>query len=262
MKIFFLGDIVGRSGRSVIKNHLPKIIEEFTPDLVIANAENLAGGKGTNRKTITEMMQAGIDAFTGGNHSFAIAEGHEIFERNDLPIVRPANFPEGTPGVGWKLITGKSQKRLLLINVLGRNFMAQHMDCPFRSIEAILAHVPREDYDASLIDVHAEATSEKQALRWAFDGRVSAVIGTHTHVPTADADVSDQGTAFQADSGMNGSLDSCIGVKKEIIIKKYLTQLPVTNELMHEGRMQMNGVLIEIDDMGRAMKIEHLRKVV
>lgn len=262
MKILFLGDIVGRSGRKVLKDLLPKIILDKKPDFVIANAENLAGGKGTDRKTIEEMMKVGVLAFTGGNHSFAISESLEIFEKGDVPVLRPANFPEGAPGKGWQILTGKNKKRLLLINLLGREFMPQHADCPFRTLESILASIPASDYDASFVDLHAEATSEKQALRWAFDGRVSAVIGTHTHVPTADADISALGTAFQADAGMNGSLDSCIGAKSELIIKKFVTQMPVKKELMHDGRMQLNAVLVEIDDGGKATKIEHIRKIV
>ena len=262
MKILFLGDIVGRPGRAVIKKILPGVIAQKKPDLVIANAENMAGGKGVNRKTVLEMMAAGIDCFTGGNHTFAILpDALELFKKDDLPVLRPANFPPGTPGQGWRIITSKKGSRLLVISVLGRIFMPQHVDCPFRTVEHILQTVAKDSYDACLIDFHAEATSEKQALRWAFDGQVTAVIGTHTHIPTADAEISPAGTSFQADAGMNGSLDSCIGVDKDIIIRKLKTLMPVTHVLVDTGRMQFNGVFVEIDPRGKAKKIQHIRHV-
>lgn len=261
MKILFLGDIVGRPGRKLVSKALPALKKKLKPDIVIANAENLAGGKGTNRKTVDEMRRAGVDFFTGGNHTFAIDQVLELFKDPIAPLVRPANFPPGTAGLGYKIITTKNKKRLLMINLLGRTFMAQHVDCPFRALDSILAEVPTSAYDASLIDIHAEATSEKQALRWYVDGKISAVIGTHTHVQTADADISPQGTAYLTDAGMNGSFDSCLGVQKELIIEKLRSQMPVSHELEEKGRMQVNGVLITVGANGKAKSIRLIREI-
>lgn len=261
MKILFLGDIVGRPGRNLVKEVLPGVIKKKKPDLVLANAENLAGGKGINERTVKEMMDVGVDFFTGGNHIFKNPDGLSMLEEGGLPVIRPANFPDGTPGKGWDIIETKKGKHLLVINLLGQVFMNQFVDSPFRTLEAILSSVDPSQYDAALVDMHAEATSEKQALRWAFDGRVSAMIGTHTHVPTADAEISPAGTAFQADAGMNGSLDSCIGVEKEIIIKMFMTQMPVTHQLEKRGRMQFNAVVLDIGADAKAKKISHLREI-
>lgn len=262
MRILFLGDIVGRPGRKTVKTILPEIMAEKSPDFVLANAENLAGGKGINRKTVLEMMEAGIDAFTGGNHSFDNDGGFEIYEKGDLPVLRPLNFPEGTPGKGFSIITSKTGKKLLLISLQGRVFMPQQLSCPFRAVESLLKTVKPSDYDASLIDIHAETTGEKQAIRWHFDGQVSAIIGTHSHVPTLDAEVSKKGTAYQTDAGMNGSLDSCIGVKKEIIIHRLKNQMPMVQKLEDTGRMQFNATLMNLDDQGKATKIETIRKII
>lgn len=261
MRILFLGDIVGRPGRKLVSTVLPGLKKKLKPDIVVANAENLAGGKGTNRKTIAEMMNAGVDFFTGGNHTFALEEVLELFRDSKSPIVRPANFPSGTAGVGYKIVTAKNNKRLLVINLLGRTFMTHHVDCPFRALDAIFDAVPRESYDACLIDLHAEATSEKQALRWYVDGKVALVVGTHTHVQTADADISSQGTAYLTDAGMNGSFDSCLGVKKELIIEKLRSQMPVSHVLEDKGRMQLNGVLVSVSANGKAKSIRLVREV-
>ncbi|MDP2691043.1 MAG: TIGR00282 family metallophosphoesterase [bacterium] len=262
MRILFLGDIVGRPGRNTVRELLPGIIQEVSPDLIIANAENIAGGKGMNRKTIQEMMDLGIDVFTGGNHSFKNTEGVELLESGQLPVLRPANFPIGTAGTGWRIVRSRSGKRVLVISLIARIFMPQFVDSPFQSLEDILKSVSPGDYDASFVDFHGEATSEKQALRWTFDGKVSAIVGTHTHVQTADADVSQLGTAYVTDTGMCGSLDSCIGVEKDIIIRLMKTQMPVTHVLEKRGRMQLNGTLIDIAEDGKAMQIAIVRKIV
>jgi metallophosphoesterase (TIGR00282 family) len=260
MRVLFLGDIFGRPGRKTVADVLPEVIAAENPDIVLGNVENLAGGKGVNMKTLQEIRKSGVEVFTGGNHSFENIEGNEVYLDPKFPILRPANFPKGTPGKGWNIFPTKNGERLLVISLLGRTFMPQHMDSPFESLDEIFSEVKPSDYDASFIDFHAEATSEKQAVLWYMNGKVSAVVGTHTHIPTADADISDLGTAFQADAGMNGSLDSCIGLKAESVIRKLKTQMPLKFEVEDQGRMQFNAVLIDIVQ-GRAQSIRHIRKV-
>lgn len=261
MKILFLGDIVGRPGRKVVEKILPEVLKKYKPDFVLANAENLAGGKGITAKTIKEMQKSGIDFFTGGNHIFKNPEGFEYLEKEDAPVVVPCNFYPEAPGKRWSIMTAKNGKRLLVVSVLGQTFMSQQVENPFSTLEEMIKCIPKDDYDVSLVDVHAEATSEKYALRWLLDGKISVMVGTHTHVPTADADISPLGTAFQADVGMNGSLDSCIGIKSKLIIKKLKTQLPVATDLEKKGRMQFNAVLINCNSKGIASSIKPIRKI-
>src|SRR5690606_26228297 len=193
MRILFLGDIFGRPGRKTVAHILPEIIAAEKPDIVLGNVENLAGGKGVNKKTLSEIMNAGVEVFTGGNHSFENIEGNEVYLDPAFPILRPANFPRGTVGKGWGIFPTKNGKRLLVISLLGRTFMPQHVDSPFQVLDEVFESVKPSEYDASFIDIHAEATSEKQAILWYMNGKVSAVIGTHTHVPTADADITPAG---------------------------------------------------------------------
>lgn len=261
MKLLFIGDIVGRPGRRTVEKYLPEIIKEKKPDWVIANAENIAGGKGFTRSTLNEMMKLGVDAFTGGNHIFSNPEGFELLEKRTFPLVVPANFPDAGPGDHSLIIESKSGKRLLLVSLLGQIFMKQLVASPFETADDILEQIPKEDYDVSLFDFHAEATSEKYALKAYLDGRISALVGTHTHVPTADVDITSDGLAFQSDVGMNGSLDSCIGVKNKLILKKLMTQLSVSHDLEKKGRMQFNAVLITFDKSGIAKRISPIRKV-
>ncbi|MGE3278391.1 MAG: YmdB family metallophosphoesterase [Candidatus Altimarinota bacterium] len=261
MKILFIGDIFARPGRKLLQKILPEVIAEHQPDIVIGNVENLAGGKGVNRRSLQEIASSGVDVFTGGNHSFDNLDGNEVYQDSSFPLLRPANFPRGTPGRGWGIFTAKNGERLLLISLLGRTFMPQHADSPFHCVEDVLAQVPEDEYDVSMIDFHAEATSEKHALLWKYNGRITAIVGTHTHVPTADADITPAGTAFQSDAGMNGSLDSCIGIKSDLVIKKLMDQMPLKYEVETTGRMQFNGVLIETQGRN-ATKIQHLRKVI
>lgn len=262
MKLLFLGDIVGRPGRKTVEKYLPKLIQDKKPDWVIANAENLAGGKGITKGTLHEMTKAGIDAFTGGNHIFSGAEGLDLLERGQFPGVVPANFHYSAPGErAIVLESPRTGKRLLLVSLLGQTFMSHLVDSPFETSDDILEHFSEEDYDVSLFDFHAEATSEKYALKAHLDGRISALVGTHTHVPTADADITPKGLAYQTDIGMNGSLDSCIGVKSHMIIKRLITQLKSPHELEKRGRMQFNAVLMTFTKEGLAKKIQSIRFV-
>lgn len=260
MRILFLGDIFGRPGRKTVARVLPGVISVEKPDIVLGNVENLAGGKGVNRKTLSEIMSAGVEVFTGGNHSFENIVGNEIYDDASFPLLRPANFPSGTPGKGWGIFTARNGQRLLVISLLGRTFMPQHVDSPFQLLDEIFATIDPSEYDASFIDFHAEATSEKQAILWYLNGKVSAVVGTHTHIPTADADITPAGTAFQADAGMNGSLDSCIGLRHTSVIQKLRTQMPLKYEVEDQGRMQFNAVVIDIENH-KAVGIRHIRKV-
>jgi metallophosphoesterase (TIGR00282 family) len=264
MKILFIGDIVAKPGRETIKKILPGVISEHKPDLVIANAENLSHGNGFAPDAIDEMKKAGIDFFTSGDHAWGNKVGMMNLGDSKFPVIRPANFPrENVPGKGYQVIEDKMMNRVLVVNLIGRVFMKKHYDCPFRAIDQILRETGGERVSAIIIDMHAEATSEKYAMGFYTDGRVSAVIGTHTHVPTADARILDNGTALMADVGMTGSLDSVIGVKKEIIIKSFLTQMPVKHEPEADGKMVFNGCLIEIDDKTKkALNVQHIQKII
>ncbi len=219
MKIIFIGDIVARLGRQTVKKILPSLRQELKPDFVIANAENLAGGRGVTAATLDEMLQTGIDYFTSGNHVFFQEGWQELLTDPSFRLLRPANYPASVPGVGWRVI-GEKGSKLLLINLQGRISFNQEgttLTDPFFTLEEILTATKKEKIDAILVDFHAEATSEKLAFAFYFDGKVSAVVGTHTHVPTADARILPQGTAYVTDVGMTGALNSVLGVKKEII---------------------------------------------
>jgi len=247
MKILFIGDIVARPGRRTVKELLPAIREEYSPDVIIANGENMAHGRGISEETVKEMQEAGVTFFTSGNHIFANPVAVPKLDDKKFPVIRPANFPPGNPGRGYHVIeTGKLQK-ILIINLIGRVFMKQNYDCPFRIADQIINEHMCDNLSATIVDFHAEATSEKVALGHYLDGRVSAVVGTHTHIPTADPTILSGGTAYITDVGMVGVTDSVIGVQKEPIIKGFLTQMPFKYEIV-DGPSIFAGVLIEIDE--------------
>lgn len=261
MQILFISDIVGRPGRALIKKVLPRVLEEFEPDLVIANAENLSHGNGFSPKNIADMQEVGIDFFTSGNHVWGNRQGAEMLDDKNFPVIRPANYPEGVKGRGYEIVK-KGKYHVLVVNLLGRVFMKKDYDCPFREMDEILELHKDKKLDAIFVDFHAEVTSEKAALGFYLDGRVSAVIGTHTHVPTADLRILDKGTAFMTDAGMNGSLDSIIGVKKELIIDSFLTQLPAKFDPEPEGKMVFNAILLHLDDKSKkALNVRHVQKI-
>jgi metallophosphoesterase (TIGR00282 family) len=262
LKILFLGDIFAKIGRQAIIKVLPKLKKEYEPDLVIANAENLSHGKGVTDSTIKEMQAAGIDYFTSGNHVWAKNDAYIIMARKDSPLIRPANYPENTPGTG-ELIIPINTKSVLLINLIGRVFMREDLDDPFRCADKILEKYKNQDFSAIIVDFHAEATSEKRALGFFLDGRVSAVLGSHTHVQTADEQILENGTAYISDMGMTGSKDSVIGLDKRIIIKNFLTQINEPGEIHETGRAIVNGVYLEINPKTqKATKIERVWKEV
>jgi 2',3'-cyclic-nucleotide 2'-phosphodiesterase len=263
MKILFIGDIVGKGGRETVKKVLPGVREEYAPDIVIANAENLSHGNGFTPDHIKEMQDAGVDFFTSGHHVWGNKNGVEKLDDPDFPVLRPANYPSpDTPGRGFQIIEDGMGNRLLIINIQGQVFIKDHVDSPFRIIDEILEATEDEDLSGIFVDFHAEATSEKNTLGLYLDGRVSAFVGTHTHVATADARIFENGTAYLTDAGMVGAYDSSIGVKKELIIKKFLTQMPTKHEPELEGKMVFGSVLIEIDDKTKkALDIKQVIKI-
>jgi len=248
MKILFIGDVVGRLGRRTVQALLPALRQETEAELVVANGENAAGGRGLTLATADELLAAGVDVITSGNHVWEIREFYPILD-SESPILRPLNYPPGVPGRGLLIAHGTA-----FINLQGRTFMGVDTDCPFRAADNALEHL--HDTPVIIVDIHAEATSEKVALAWYLDGRVSAVIGTHTHVATADARVLPKGTAFVTDAGMVGPRDSIIGVGVKPVIERFLTQLPIRFAPVERGPAIFNSVLLDIDEAsGRAHTI-------
>lgn len=239
---------------------LPSLRRSARVDLVIANAENLNHGKGASKERVQEMINLGVDAFTSGNHIFSIDSFAD--EIDELPVARPANWPEVTPGKDRLVIDLGKKGKVLILNFIGRVFSDDECSSSaMLTAEKILGEVKREKYSAILVDFHGEATSEKAAFAYNFDGRISALLGTHTHVPTADQRVLPEGTAFVTDVGMVGSLNSSLGVSFESVIPMYKLPLPTKFEWVEEGKAIFNSVLIEINDSGKAIKIERIDKL-
>lgn len=258
MRIAFFGDIVGRPGRAAVKARLPHVRETLQLDAVIANAENVAGGVGTTRETLREILGAGVDVATGGNHTWRNQEVYCTLDE-DARVVRPANVHPDSPGRGWTVRETQGGTRFAVINLLGRSFM-DSCDCPFRAVDAILDNLPA-DVVLRFVDFHAEATSEKRAMAHHLDGRVSALVGTHTHVQTADAAVLPKGTAYISDLGMCGAeKESVLGMDPASIIRRFVTGLPVRfKPAPGEGRL--NGMLADFDrENGKALHVAILRE--
>ena len=261
MRLLFIGDIFGRPGRTIVRHRLHQLVSEHKIDLIIANAENSAGGFGLTPQIAEELFELGISVLTTGNHIWDKREIIDYFNSaTDEPysparrVLRPANYPPGTPGVGLYQGTAKNGVPYAVLNLQGRVFMA-NTDDPFRAADELLRQVTAK---VIFVDIHAEATSEKVALGFYLDGRVTAVVGTHTHVPTADERVLPKGTAFQTDVGMTGPYDSVIGVQKDLIINKFLTSLPVRFEAA-TGDVKLCGVVVECDEKtGRAQSIQRV----
>jgi len=239
MKILFIGDIFGKMGRKAIEDYLPEIRKEHGINLVIANGENVAHGKGITKKTYKWLLEQGISVITMGNHTWDNKDIFTFIDDADKLLV-PTNY-QNTPGRGY--VTFKyNDKTVTVISLIGRIFM-QDANCPFITADKILSEI---DSDVIIVDFHAEATSEKMALAHYLDGRVTAVLGTHTHVPTADARILEKGTLFQSDVGMTGPLDGIIGVEREGIINKFISGIPVRFNPMETGKTQFNGIIFEI----------------
>lgn len=250
MRVLFIGDVVGQPGRRALTELLPALRRELTIDVIVANGENAAAGRGLTSKTAREMFSAGVDIISSGNHIWDQREFVEDLDSNK-PILRPANYPPGTPGRGILRCKG-----LTVLNLQGRTFMA-NIDCPFRTADALL----QDQGEAPvLVDMHAEATSEKMALGWYLDGRVSAVLGTHTHVPTADSRILPRGTAFISDAGMTGARDSVLGFEISASHRLFLTQLPTRLPVADKCEtVVLNSVLVDIDDQtGKATAIQRI----
>lgn len=259
MKILFIGDIVGNPGRKAVMKLLPGLRKELNIGVVLANADNLSSkGRGASVHGIELMQSAGVDFFTNGDHAWKDREFVERLNDKNFPCLRPGNYPPGNAGRGYDVIDLGSKGQVLVINVQGRAFMRDLVDDPLRYVDQVLEETKGQDFAAILIDNHAEATSEKWALGWYVDGRVSAVVGTHTHVPTADTTLLYEGTAYVSDIGMTGPFDSILGVDKETIISIQLLQTPHKFETQENGPVDFRSVLIEVDDNGRATSIERI----
>ncbi len=259
MNILLLGDVVGRSGRDAVKAHLPRLRHELQVDVAIVNAENAAAGFGLTERLAGELYDAGADVLTTGNHVWDQRELISYISR-DPRLLRPANFPMGTPGAGWCLHRLDERRSVLVVNLMGRLFM-EALDDPFACLDAILAQYPLgRAAGAIVVDFHAEATSEKMAFGHFADGRISAVLGTHTHVPTADAQILPGGTAYISDAGMCGDYDSVIGMQKEPSVRRFVTKVPGEKPKPAEGEGTLCGVFVALDDAtGLARQIEPVR---
>lgn len=253
MRVLFIGDIVGRTGCEYVAQILHSGLRERKPDLVVANAENAAEGRGLTRKLAEVLYDAGVELLTMGNHTWDQKDFADWVDE-DKRIVRPANYPSGTPGQGYTVCRVQGES-VLLVNLMGRTFLSQ-LDCPFRTLDDILEAHPEIRF--VLVDMHAETTSEKLAIGWMYDGRVSAVFGTHTHVPTADEQVLPRGTAYITDVGMVGPRTGILGMDRDSVIRRMRTQMP-TRFTVAPGPRQFCAVQVDLDDKGRATAIEPWR---
>ncbi len=254
MRVLFIGDIVGKGGRRAIKEILPRIKEGV--DLCLGNGENAAGGIGLTPKIAEEILSFGIDILTTGNHIWDKKEIVEWVDR-DRRVLRPANYPLGVPGSGSVVFETQKGHKVGIINLAGRVFMST-LDCPFRTADREIEKL-KERTKVTIVDMHAEATSEKMAMGWYLDGKVSAVVGTHTHVQTADERILPQGTAYITDVGMTGPLDSVIGVKTDLILRRFLMQMPIRFEVA-DSNIHLCAVILELDEAtGQAKGIERIQ---
>lgn len=255
MKILFIGDVVGSPGRDMIDSYLPQLKDKYKPQMTIINGENAASGKGITEKIYKQFLNAGAQVITLGNHTWNKRDIFEFID-NAPNMIRPANFPEGNPGKGITYVN-LNGTLFAVINLQGRTFLPAS-DCPFKKADELIDEASQKT-SFIFVDFHAEATSEKQAMGWYLDGRVSAVVGTHTHTQTADERILPQGTAFITDVGMTGPYDSILGVEKETIINRFLDGLPARFEVDTSGSSQLNGCYIQLDKKtGKANKIERI----
>ena len=256
MKVLYIGDIMGEPGRKAINRALPKIVSQHQVDLVIGNGENVAGGFGITPDLAIELFEMGISVITTGNHAWDKKEALNFFDREPR-LLRPANYPAGVPGSGRYVAETPGGEKIGILQLMGRAYMPP-VDCPFQIAKQELVHLKRE-VSAVLVEMHAEATSEKMAMGHFLDGQVAAVVGTHTHVQTADEQLLTNGTAYITDIGMTGPLHSVIGIKKELAIEKFLTSMPRRFEVA-SGPSVFCAVLLDIDaSQGKALSIERLR---
>ena len=257
MKVLFIGDTVARAGRSILHQHLKSIQDEFAIDLTILNCENAAAGIGVTPKIADELFDWGVDVLTSGNHIWDKKEILPYLDSNPR-ILRPANYPEGNPGRGLAVVTARNGEKAAVVNIQGRVFMPT-IDDPFRVIENTLSVIP-SDVRVIIVDMHGEATAEKVAMGWYLDGKVSAVLGTHTHIPTADETILPEGTAYQTDVGMTGPFQSVIGVMTDRVLKRFLSQMPVKFEPASQDA-RLNAAVVDVDsETGKARSIERIKR--
>lgn len=254
MRLLMIGDVVGKPGRRAVKVLVPQLRQEHRLDLVIVNSENAAGGMGLTPETAKELFDAGADVLTSGNHIWEYKEIIPFLEDGNLPLLRPLNYPPTVPGRGY-LMNGV----VMVINLVGRTFMGS-LDCPFRTVDQLLTDLGEKRPPVVVVDFHAEATSEKMAMGWFLDGRVSAVLGTHTHVGTIDTRLLPKGTAYVTDVGMTGPIDSVIGVEVEAVLSRFLTRLPHRLPI-GKGKVALNAVMVEVDEAsGKARDIARITR--
>ncbi len=259
IRILFIGDLVGKAGRAIFEKHIDRVRKKHAIDALIVNGENSAHGRGITPNIAQFFKQHGVDVITSGNHIWANKEIYAYLDSHK-DLLRPINFPQGAPGVGVTTFTCKGST-VGVVNVQGRVFMKEMVTCPFRAMDSLLTYL-KSKTNIIVVDFHAEATSEKQALALYLDGKISALVGTHTHVQTADERILPGGTAYMTDLGMGGSLNESIGMRKEAVIQQFLTQLPVRFIAATSSPFVMSGVWIEIDtESGKAIHIERIRIV-
>lgn len=257
LKLLFLGDIFGEPGRRAVKNFVPRMREDLNLDLVLANCENAAAGRGISEKLARELTNAGVDFMTSGNHVYGVRDSLPFFSSPDCPVLRPYNYSSSSPGRGSGVVTAKNGVRVGVINIMGEIFMNPTVNLPFDSFDEALRGI-KDDADVVVLDFHAETTSEKRAMGWYVDGKVSLMVGTHTHVQTADEEILPEGTAYITDLGMTGPYDSVIGMKKEVVLRKMRCQIPAKFEVA-TGDVRLCGVICEIDmEKKRAVRIERV----
>ncbi|WP_341775365.1 TIGR00282 family metallophosphoesterase [Staphylococcus pasteuri] len=254
MRILFIGDIVGKIGRNAITTYLPKLKQEYRPTVSIVNAENAAHGKGLTEKIYKQLLREGVDFMTMGNHTYGQREIYEFID-DAKRMVRPANFPDEAPGVGMRFIQ-INEIKLAIINLQGRAFM-QDIDDPFKKADALIEEAQKVT-PYIFVDFHAETTSEKNAMGWYLDGRVSAVVGTHTHIQTSDNRILPSGTGYITDVGMTGFYDGILGINRDEVIERFITSLPQRHVVPENGRSVLSGVIIDLDKNGKTTNIERI----
>ena len=262
VRILCIGDLIGKTGVNLFNKHIATLKKQYAADLIVVNGENSApNGRGITSAIAEDLFEHGANVITGGNHSFDQKEVYEYLADLEKPIIRPANYPTGCPGKGFFIVRLASGKKLGVVNLQGRVFSRQLLECPFKMLETMLTFL-KSQTNLIIVDFHAEATSEKAGFAYSFDGKVSSIFGTHTHIQTSDERILPGGTAFITDIGMAGSLNSMIGMKKEPIIHNLRTQLPVKFEVDSQSPFVLSGILIELDqESGQAVSIERVFRV-
>jgi metallophosphoesterase (TIGR00282 family) len=259
MKLLFCGDIVGRAGRQIVINNIPKLKKEHNLDFIIANVDNASGGFGINENNSKDFTAIGIDVLTGGDHIWDKKEMSNYITR-DKRILRPLNFPKSSPGAGARIFNSINNKKILVIHLLGQVFIKNNLNCPFEAVDNILKNYKLgENIDAIFVDFHAEASSEKMAMGKFLDGRISAIIGSHTHIPTNDYHIMKKGTAYQSDAGMCGDYDSIIGMQTDIPLRSFLNKRKAGKMIPAKNDATFCGSIIEIYDIGLAKNIEIIK---